>query len=194
MTYGKYKDLRDAAWRCLIDYKIRTLPVDVVGIARATGIRILKNSAANELKSGESGLSFFDGKKWFIIYDDTQSVGRCRFTIAHELGHILLGHTIEGGYVARASRIGAKPEVEKEADMFAARILCPACVLWALNLHTAEEIAAACNVSHAAAQFRAERMKLLYERNKFLTSPLEKKVLRNFKKYIRFMRSGRTDP
>ncbi len=185
MTYGKYKDLRDAAWHCLIDFKIRALPVDVVGIARAAGIRILKNSDACELNEGESGLSFRAGKQWFIIYDDTQSVGRCRFTVAHELGHILLGHTIEGGYVARASLIGTKPEIEKEADMFAARILCPACVLWALNLHTAEEIAAACNVSHTAAQFRAERMKLLYARNKFLTSPLEKKVLKSFRKYIR---------
>jgi len=42
-----------------------------------------------------------------------------------------------------------------------------------------------CHISYAAARFRAERMKLLYERNKFLTSPLEQQVYLQFKEFIR---------
>lgn len=189
MTYGIYKGLRDAAWQCLIDHKADKLPVDVVGIARESGIRVIKNSAVGELQGNESGLSFLDGKQWYIVYDDTNTIERCRFTVAHELGHIFLGHEMKQGYVARTSLVGIKPEIEREADMFASRILCPSCVLWALDLHTPEEISQACKVSYTAAKIRAERMAVLYERQKFLTSPLERKVLRNFKEYIKSVKN-----
>jgi len=185
LTYGIYKGLRDAAWQCLIDHKVDKLPVDVVGIARESGIRVIKNSAVGELQESESGLSFFDGKQWYIVYDDTNTIERCRFTVAHELGHIFLGHEMIKGYVARTSLAGIKPDIEREADMFASRILCPSCVLWSLDLHTPEEISRFCKVSYTAAKIRAERMAVLYERQKFLTSPLERKVLWNFKEYIK---------
>ena len=68
--------------------------------------------------------------------------------------------------------------------MFAARLLAPACVLWGLDLHTAEEISEACNISLQAAGFRAERMKELYRRNRFLTSPLERKLYDQFRDFI----------
>ena len=68
--------------------------------------------------------------------------------------------------------------------MFASRLLAPACVLWALNARTPEEIAALCQISHQAAKFRAERMAILYERNRFLSSPLERKVYDQFKEFI----------
>lgn len=76
------------------------------------------------------------------------------------------------------------PTIEQQADAFAARLLAPACVLWALNVRTMTEIAELCDISNTAAQIRAERMKILYSRNKFLTSPLEKAVYDNFKEYI----------
>lgn len=68
--------------------------------------------------------------------------------------------------------------------MFASRLLAPACVLWGLNFHTAEEIAKVCNISITAAQIRAERMDMLYKRNKFLISPLERKVYEQLKGFI----------
>lgn len=185
MIYGVYQNVRDSAWLCLRDYKINKLPVDVLSIARIANVRVIKNSAVNELKPSESGFSCFDGKQWYIVYDDKNSVERNRFTIAHELGHIFLGHKLKKGYVSRTKVFVKKPAIEKEADMFAARILCPSCVLWALNLNTAEEIARVCRVSYTSAQIRAERMTILYERQKFLTSPLEREVYKNFEEYIK---------
>lgn len=38
------------------------------------------------------GLTFFVGETPVILYDDTPSPQRIRFTIAHELGHLVLGH------------------------------------------------------------------------------------------------------
>ena len=184
MLYGAYKNARDAAWACLRNFKIDKLPVDVREIARNAGIKIIKNSDVDELKPGESGSAYFDGKQWYIIYDDASSVERVRFTIAHELGHIFLGHKLKRGYVARTKIFKRKPLTEREADIFASRLLCPSCVLWGLDLHTPEEISRMCRVSYTAAKIRAERMEVLYQRNKFLLSPLEREVYENFEEFI----------
>ena len=90
--YNKYKEARDAAWRVLIDNDIRELPVSLVQIARNNGITIVKDSEAKMLTPGVSGLSILENGKWYIVYNDMEPAGRRRFTIAHELGHIFLGH------------------------------------------------------------------------------------------------------
>lgn len=183
MIYGIYKNARNAAWRCLIDFNVSELPVKPSLIARAAEIKVIKNSAVHELAPHESGASLLDGAQWYIIYNDENTRRRCRFTVAHELGHIFLGHELRKGYHARTFDT-SRPAVEQEADVFAARLLAPACVLWALNVHTAEEISALCDISNAAAQVRAERMETLYTRDKFLTSLLERMVYKNFEEYI----------
>lgn len=182
-VYGIYKDVRNAAWQCLIDYKITKLPVDLLKIANEANIKVMKNSDVNVLSGGESGICLLEGNAWYLVYDDEANIGRRRFTIAHEFGHIFLGHELKKGYHGRTFNVD-KPQVERDADMFAARLLAPACVLWALNIHSAQDIASVCNISKAAANARAERMAVLYERNKFLISPLEKKVFKQFSNYI----------
>lgn len=182
-VYGIYKNVRNAAWQCLIDYRIAALPVDLLTIANETGIKVLKNSEVGELSGDESGICLLDGDTWYLIYDDEAAIGRRRFTIAHELGHIFLGHELVKGYHRRTFN-SDKPQSEKEADMLAARLLAPACVLWGLDLHTTEDIANVCNISMAAAKARAGRMAVLYERQKFLASPIEQKVFDQFRDYI----------
>ena len=182
--YGRYKNARNNAWQTLLDLNITSLPVDVISICKTLGINVVKNSVINELKSNESGVCLFENNEWYIIFDDTSSKERARFTIAHELGHILLGHPLQYGYHARKIDV-SKPDVEVEADIYASRLLAPACVLWGLDLHTPEEIKAVCGISYTAAKIRAERMEILYKRSKFLTSPLERKIYSNFATYIR---------
>ena len=119
-----------------------------------------------------------------IFVSDQCIPTRQRFTAAHELGHILLGH------VGRYQLVNREPDpkdnpIEQAANVFASRLLAPACVLWALRARTPEEIADLCQISHQAAAFRAERMALLYERNKFLSSPLERAVHQQFSDFIR---------
>lgn len=184
MLYGIYKDTRNAAWRCLIDYNVSELPVKPSLIARAAGIKVIKNSNVHELALHESGASLLDGEQWYIIYDDENTRQRCRFTVAHELGHIFLGHELRKGYHARTFDL-TKPAIEQEADVFASRLLAPACVIWGLGLHNTEDIAKLCDISISAARIRAERMKILYDRNKFLTSPLEQQVYKNFEEFIK---------
>lgn len=186
MHYGIYKNARNASWQCLIDYNIKALPIKVIDIAKRSNITVLKYSDVNKnrLQYNESGATFFEKNRIYIVYRNSSTLEHCRFTVAHELGHIFLGHplTMNGSFYRKFNI--TKPEIEQAADIFASRLLAPACVLWGLNLHTAEEIAEVCNISLPAAKIRAERMELLYKRNKFLISPLEKQVFDNFSDYI----------
>ena len=127
------------------------------------------------------GLTFYAGTEPVILYSEVCSPERIRFTIAHELGHIVLRHVAPGSITTKNREPSpGDSQQETAANQFAARLLAPACVLWGLELHTADEIAAACRISKKAAQFRAERMKILYARNKFLSSPLEHKLYQRF--------------
>lgn len=182
-SYGRYKNVRDAAWQTLIDFKVSSLPVSLLSICTEIGISIIENRDVHELRQGESGVSIKQENRWYIIIEDAEIPQRQRFTIAHELGHILMGHEMKNGYYTRHDNI-LKPADETEADMFAARLLAPACVLWGINAQTAEQIASVCNISHEAAVIRAERLKVLRKRGKFLLSPLEQQVYKQFKSYI----------
>ena len=141
------------------------------------------------LRATERGISVYDGDKWLIVYDDNIKTSVNRFTIAHEFGHIFLGHELKKGYYART--FDNKPEVEQAADMFAARLLAPACVLHELHATTAEKIAEICNISIQAAKHRAERMAILEARNKYYLHPLERQVRKQFEDYIKENRSHR---
>ena len=184
MYYGAYKNLRNSAWQCLLDCGITKLPIDVRAIAKQAGIHIVQNSAVNELLPTERGKSFFYDNRWIIIYDDRYETTASRYTIAHELGHIFLGHELQQAFYDGTQMFHKKPQAEQYADRFAIRLLCPACVLWGLDLHTTDEIAAYCRIDKEQAEPRAQRMKLLYDRQKFLTSELEQKVFENFHDYI----------
>ncbi len=205
MFYGKYKHARDVAWRVLIDNNVTSLPVKVTAIARAYGLSCISYSQGNELIAAANlthhaattdGFLLRQGQRGIIFYNDQCSRQRCRFTIAHELGHWLLGHSLVNDtytVINREPRTEDKPE-EQEANIFASRLLAPACVLWALDIHTPEEIAKLCDISLASGQFRSQRMKALYEREQeflrqhgkscFLLSPIERAVHHQFTDFI----------
>ena len=184
MYYKIYTDIRDAAWQCLIDNNIDSLPVDVLKIAQQSNIDVKKNSRIKILLPDEYAKAFYNGEKWIIVYNDRNDVPVSRFAIAHELGHILLGHVKTYAKYATIEDLGIKPKAEKQADMFALRLLCPACIVAALDLHTPEEISAFCRVPTHWAQKRSDRMKELYKKNKFFSNNLEIEIRKNFNIYL----------
>ena len=174
--YGIYKNARNAAWQFLIDYEINQLPIDLNPIIEKLGIKV-KVGDEKVLEPRQKGLTTTDGHATYIIVRKG-SMAESRYTIAHELGHGYLGHLLIDGKYAKTDAN------EYQAERFAIDILAPACVLWGLNLHTSKEISEACNISITAAQRRAERMQILYRRNKFLTHPLECQVYKQFLNFI----------
>lgn len=183
LNYGIYKKSRNASWQCLIDFKVNTLPVKLSDIAKAADIAILRNSKVNFLNSGQSGKTILQNNRFYIIYNDTEPLRRCRFTIAHELGHIFLGHLLVNTQQYRTFSINN--DTESQANVFARDLLAPACVLHELNVLNAEEIAELCNISMEAAGYRAQRMKTLEQRNAWYLSDLERQVYKQFEDFIK---------
>lgn len=183
MVYGIYKNARNASWKCLIDFNISELPVKVTNIAKSMDITILKDSNAHELKDKESGKTVLQNNKFYIIYKDTELSNRCRFTIAHELGHIFLGHLLIN--TPEYKTFAIRNDNESAANVFARDLLAPACVLHELHAITTNDIANLCNISMEAAGYRADRMRELENRNAWYLHPLEKQVYKQFEQFIK---------
>lgn len=90
---------------------------------------------------------------YIILYNNrVRSHGRRSFTLAHEIGHIILGHEDDG------------PVQEAEANHFAAQLLLPAALVWELLEHSgftlsAHELARIFATSRAAAENRLRSFK-----------------------------------
>ena len=194
MAYKNYQGARDAAWKILIDCGAKTLPISVGRVCKLLGIKlhtyrrsetILQLVGLLPLTAQTDGFCQFVNGAFHIFFDDTLPIPRQRFTVAHEIGHIVLGHIH-----ADCSRINRDPApgdspIETQANQFAARLLAPACVLHELGALNPDDIAALCNISAAASRFRAERMAVLEQRNRYYTSPLERQVLTQFDEFIK---------
>lgn len=205
------KIVRDSAWRMLLKHRVRALPVDVFDVCRREEIRVMSYRAAEErgllevlggVTDGKDGFALVVRGKKLIFYDDALPIGRQRFTVAHELGHFVLGDVGAEPTARNVEPSDKDAEAEKLANMFAARLLSPACVLWGLRVRSSEEIAEICGLSRAASEWRFKRLMELYERERdwlarrgrscFLSSPLEAKVYSRFERFIK-TRNRRSD-
>lgn len=196
MDYANYQSNRDAAWKILLDCGIDRLPVDLNRICRQLGVGVYRYADVclpPDIVLEGDGFLYFEGDKPIILFDQEKPPVRIRFTIAHELGHLILGHVTPERDVDPDWEQRQIETVEADANQFAARLLAPACVLWGLGVHTAEEISRFCNISKQAAQVRAERMTILYQRKKFLTSPVERQIYEQFLPFIKEVRRTRPD-
>lgn len=196
MQYQNYQKSRDLVWRVLIKQNISSLPVKVGDICKAMHIRVISYGTGREHINNFDIYARPESNDGFtyqntIFYNEQCTVARQRFTVAHELGHILL-HNGNGLY-NREPQVKDNP-IEQEANVFASRLLAPACVLWGLGVTNAEQIAELCNISMQSAKFRMERLNKLYGREKefrqkygrscFLLSPAERAVYEQFREYI----------
>lgn len=202
--YYDYTQARDMVWKILIQENVTELPVKISALCKNAGAKVLSYSKKRALldkldllkhSKKTDGFTLSYRGQYIIFYNDVCSAPRIRFTLAHELGHILLGH-ISPGEVTLINREPSPRDnpLEQAANVFASRLLAPACVLWGLGVTTAKQIMDICDISRTAAEFRAERMQALYERDLqfratrgkgcFLLSPLERQAYEQFRPYI----------
>jgi Zn-dependent peptidase ImmA (M78 family) len=117
------------AGRLLQKYRVLEPPVPVERIARGEGAQI----ARHHFEGWESGFVLRDGGRRIIGVNTRTSPRRQRFTIAHEIGHLLL-HEGKPLIVDHSVRIDWRDEVsamatddqEIMANAFAAALLMPA--------------------------------------------------------------------
>ena len=180
----KYAKIRNYAWLFLIRNNISSLPLDVENIAIRNSWLLIDQEQNTELvdridkqrhNQNLDGFTCIYKRRIFIIYKQLQNKGRQLFTIAHEFGHIELYHL---------DKLTSE-EYEREANMFAARILMPLCVLKECNALTTASISNLCGTSLQSSKYRADRLNLLINRNKFYTSKFERMLFKQFERFIK---------
>lgn len=77
------------------------------------------------LPDGLAGLQGRQGGRSYIFINGSESVVRQRFTLAHEFGHVELGHAGSVDYTSDVDGSGRRPPAEVQADGFAAEFLAP---------------------------------------------------------------------
>ena len=201
MNYEQYKNSRDLAWEILIQYSDGRLPVDLKRLAKqlnvsfsnyTKGAKLIHQLELAPLCYHNDGFAMMHKNGYIVFYDERIfPKERIRFTIAHELGHILLRHALspigQQRIPATTQNNGEMMEydnMEFAANIFASRILAPACVLYELGITDAKKISKLCGLSMQAATYRAARMDELIRRNAWYKHPLERNVKAIFSKFI----------
>ncbi|HYT69426.1 MAG TPA: ImmA/IrrE family metallo-endopeptidase [Vicinamibacterales bacterium] len=112
--------------------KLDCPPVDPHKVAKLVGLHVI----SDDLGPDVSGLLIRKGEQVLIAVERSDPPNRRNFTIAHEIGHHMLGHQFESGahvhvdkgnYISQRgpkSSKGVDPK-EVEANQFAAALLMP---------------------------------------------------------------------
>ena len=199
-----YQEARDAAWRTLLRLEKKELPVDIRGLLSMLRIPVLPFPDAKKeprlyalLQKTQAPFCVslkIQGIWQIFLKERAWDERKERFALAHELGHMILHHPtypLEKGAEAfrgwenQGDLMDDPEEIwDYAADIFAIRLLSPACVLHALYLDQPSAIASLCGLPPKAAALRAERMELLNQRDAFFTHPLERQVHQAFLPFI----------
>lgn len=160
----------------LIDEHITIFPVDPIAIVNSYGWRIMTYTEMSKIchctvrdisdaLGSTDAVTKKDGLSYVILYNDTRinTPDRIRFTIAHEIGHILLGHVKPsvtkklqtGGWNGGFDKYLYK-KLECEANCFARNLLCPAVVLAQIESFNKNLIMDVFKISKKAADARVD--------------------------------------
>lgn len=171
-----YRTATNAAYQILADTTPFSFSTNVFAIAEEMpNCRILTYGQASslygfpiELLTGESeyGFSIVHDEYRIILYNENIPISCIRFTIAHEIGHAVLGHYDE-----------EDPAAEKEANCFARNFLCPIPVVDGLEICTVSDYVSIFNVSeHMARVARTQSSSDRYYINAYLEEIINDKL------------------
>lgn len=147
--------IRALACKTLLETGVRRLPVHIKAVAQQLGVSLFTyeqyadtvDCSVSEVaqRYGCDGFTQCIGGRTAIFYYQSGNLRRVRWTIAHELGHILLGHM--AGYANGDDDVDA----DEQADAMAAELLCPSVIAAARVCYYPGEISCLCDISFSAA-------------------------------------------
>ena len=155
------------------EMKINSLPVDPIKLIEINKwtLRTFQFYAQKhgvslkdviEAYGTEDAFTVYCNGNYSIAYNDRiRSIGRIRFSLMHEIGHIYLRHLEEFNKTILSRGGLTKQEykaLESEADTFAAEVLAPYEVMLALEWSNYKIIQKMCGLSVQAAQIRASQI------------------------------------
>lgn len=186
----RYAYARQRAYRLLCELEIERLPVDPWKVATSLpNVHVCKWTDLRDNCNDDDPL-FIDKEgadaktqhlrgeaDYLVVYDDrVENYQRVRWTIAHEIGHIVLGHLVsfEATALCRGSLTEKDYKVlEREADTFAVNLLAPMTIINRLpSIQTKADIMKLCNLSGEASDNCMEELRLL-KSGKKLTFPIK---------------------
>jgi len=129
MKRATRKAIEARSKKLLEDLRITKPPINLDAIADYLDVPIIREALASDI----SGFLYTEANRSAIIVNKTQRHHRQRFTIAHELGHLLLSHKrdqihVDKGYVLnfRSDSVGEGSQSDEvQANAFAAMLLMP---------------------------------------------------------------------
>jgi len=166
------KEVESTARRFVIN-NIGSLPVDLESLCNGFGW-VLR---ASNLEGADGYVIISNKSKIkYIYYDDSPNYilsNRYRFTIAHEIGHIILGHYKLNQELLSDNDIA---DMDDEADAVAAEILMPYSELKKFKDYDIDELSHYFQVSRMAMSNRLKKFNLLEKKNPCRASGLTNEI------------------
>ncbi|WP_217596315.1 ImmA/IrrE family metallo-endopeptidase [Cohnella sp. GbtcB17] len=173
----RYEKIAECVYHFFIAEDITTFPIDPFSIIKNHGWELYRYSQLAELHGKtiqdicdacqtEDACALRDGDTFIIMYNDTiENPNRIRFTLMHEIGHILLGHLSDFGET-QFNRGGlSKSEyetLEREAHGFARNALAPPFIISQLtgkfNRYVIDDISLCFMISPSASKTRIKTL------------------------------------
>ncbi len=157
MMSSQLKHIQDVAEKALNSVGVKTAPVPVEAVAEKFGLKVVEfafpNSISGVLKKDRGVIGVNKGNKKV----------RQRFTIAHELGHFLLGHDIDKDEAVVDIDSNRLSDKEREANVFASHLLMPTEVVKEVQKHETnlKKLAELFDVSEQAITIRLLELNLI---------------------------------
>ncbi len=134
----KDDDIEHIATECRKSWELGMGPiVDVLLVMENAGIVVVKEEVGAAAMDGLSNWSFADKRAYIFIAKDKDTCVRSRMDAAHELGHLVLHHSIKPDTLKSEADF---KEIERQAFYFAGAFLMPAesfgSEIWSPSLST----------------------------------------------------------
>lgn len=199
----RYAYARQRAYRLLCELEIDRLPVDPWKVAEMLpNVHICKWTDLRDnchdddplfidKESADAKTQHLRGQAdYLVVYDDrVENYQRIRWTIAHEIGHIVLGHltSFEATALCRGSLSEQEYKVlEREADTFAVNLLAPMTIIIRLpSIQSKADFMELCDLSGQASDNCMEELRLLKNGKKLPFPIKEEDVLHRL--FFRFI-------
>lgn len=155
IEFSDYNKATNAAYELLAEYQGRLPVIDVFQLVRylpyvrihtyselAHKMKLDYNIFLKDYASSEHGFTFYNKSKnrYVICYNELKDITTIRFTIAHELGHIILKHDKDS------------KSTNKEANCFARNLLCPVQISDGFGVQTIQDYVNCFGISEPMAE------------------------------------------
>jgi Zn-dependent peptidase ImmA (M78 family) len=118
------EDIEHMANDCRIAWELGAGPIaDVLLVLENAGIAVVKEEVGTVKMDGLSNWSAADGRPYVLIARDKDACVRSRMDAAHELGHLVLHHSLKPKALNNSADF---KEIERQAFDFAGAFLMPA--------------------------------------------------------------------